>query len=124
MPDRERWRRDIQLAKAMGFNLMKFCLWVPPREFFDLCDEEGMLVWQEYPTWHPKLDQAHKADLLKEYEEFYAYDRNHPSVILRSLTCETGASAAPYGRSDPPRPSRPTPCRRCSETSATASALW
>lgn len=93
MPDRERWRRDIKLAKAMGFNLMKFCLWVPPREFFDLCDEEGMLVWQEYPTWHPKLDQAHKPQLLKEYEEFYAYDRNHPSVILRSLTCETGASA-------------------------------
>src|SRR5262245_10457284 len=42
MPDRERWRRDIRLAHSMGFNLMKFCLWVPPREFFDLCDEEGI----------------------------------------------------------------------------------
>lgn len=93
MPDRERWLRDIRLAKSMGFNLMKFCLWTPPKEFLSLCDREGMLVWQEYPTWHPKLDAAHKPELLREYAEFFAHDRNHPSVVLRSLTCETGAGA-------------------------------
>lgn len=93
MPDSDRWLRDIRLAKSMGFNLMKFCLWIPPREFLDLCDREGMLVWQEYPTWHPKFDPAHKAELIREYTEFFSHDRNHPSVILRSLTCETGSSA-------------------------------
>jgi hypothetical protein len=93
IPDRDRWRRDIRLAKSMGFNLMKFCLWLPPREFFELCDQEGMLVWQEYPTWHPKLDEKHRTELVREFSEFFAYDRNHPSVILRSLTCETGRSA-------------------------------
>lgn len=92
-PDRDRWLRDIRLAKSMGFNLMKFCLWVPPKEFLELCDREGMLVWQEYPTWHPKLDAAHRQELLREYDEFFAHDRNHPCVILRSLTCETGAGA-------------------------------
>lgn len=91
--DEKRFREDVKLAKGLGFNLMKFCLWVPPRRYLELCDEMGMLAWLEYPTWHPRLDEEHRADLLKEFDEFFAFDRNHPSVILRSLTCETGTSS-------------------------------
>ncbi|HZN37605.1 MAG TPA: glycoside hydrolase family 2 TIM barrel-domain containing protein [Planctomycetota bacterium] len=87
------WRRQLQDFKAMGFNCLKCCLWVPPTCVHDLCDELGLLVWQEYPTWHPHMDQAHKQELLAEYGEFFAHDRNHPSVAFRSITCETGQSA-------------------------------
>ena len=86
-------RREIEQAKSMGFNLMKFCLWVPPESYLQLCDEMGMLAWVEYPTWHPQLKPKFQDDLLREYDEFFRADRNHPSVILRSLTCETGPSA-------------------------------
>jgi len=90
----EQWmRREIEAAQARGFNLMKFCLWVPPRRYLELCDEYGMLAWVEYPTWHPQLDQQHLPDLQREFQEFFEFDRNHPSVLLRSLTCETGPSA-------------------------------
>ena len=83
----------IHEAKARGFNLIKFCLWLPPWWILDLMDETGMLAWVEYPTWHPRIDEEHRADLTAEYEEFFAHDRNHPSVVVRSLTCETGHSA-------------------------------
>lgn len=86
-------RREIEFAKNRGFNLMKFCLWVPPKRYLELCDEMGMLAWMEYPSWHPKFNQETKQELLNEYDEFYHYDRIHPSVVLRSLTCETGPSA-------------------------------
>lgn len=90
----ESWmRRELQFAKERGFNMMKFCLWVPPKRYFELCDEMGMLAWMEYPTWHPKFTKEFLTPLVQEYEEFFAYDRNHPSVVLRSLTCETGHSA-------------------------------
>jgi hypothetical protein len=90
----EAWmRNEIETAKSNGFNLMKFCLWVPPKRYLELCDELGMLAWIEYPTWHPQLTGEHLTKLRKEYAEFFAYDRNHPSVILRSLTCETGSGA-------------------------------
>ncbi len=90
----EKWMRDeIEFAKDRGFNLMKFCLWVPPKRYLELCDEMGLLAWVEYPTWHPQLDQVHRDQLLAEYREFFAHDRNHPCVALRSLTCETGPSA-------------------------------
>lgn len=91
--DRESMREEIQFAKNRGFNLMKFCLYVPPKEYLELCDQMGMLAWIEYPTWHPKLDGQHLEELRREYAEFFNYDRRHPSVVLRSLTCETGSSA-------------------------------
>ena len=91
--DEARFRRDIEFARACGFNTLKFCLWVPPKRFLELCDELGMLAWMEYPTWHPQLTPEHLDDLRREYLEFFHHDRGHPSVILRSLTCETGAGA-------------------------------
>ncbi len=87
------WRPQLEAFRARGFNLVKCCLWVPPASFYRVCDEIGLLVWQEYPTWHPKMDQAHLAELRAEYQEFFAHDRSHPSVAFRSLTCETGHSA-------------------------------
>ncbi len=86
-------RNEIELARSSGFNLMKFCLWIPPKRYLELCDELGMLAWIEYPAWHPDFSPARLEELRNEYDEFFAHDRNHPSVILRSLTCETGPSA-------------------------------
>ncbi len=89
----EVWRRELEFARANGFNLMKFCLWIPPRRYLELADETGVLTWMEYPTWHPNLTAKYLEPLLREFREFFLYDRNHPSVVLRSLTCETGPSA-------------------------------
>jgi hypothetical protein len=92
-PGEAAWRQEIELARARGFNLMKFCLWIPPRRYLELADELGMLTWAEYPTWHPTLTRKFLEPLRQEFGEFLHYDRNHPSVVLRSLTCETGPSA-------------------------------
>ncbi len=49
--DRERWRPLLDMAQGVHFNLLR--LWggapVPGKEFFDLCDERGLLVWVEFP---------------------------------------------------------------------------
>ena len=87
------WRQEIEFARARGFNLMKFCLWVPPQRYHELADELGMLTWAECPTWHPTLTAKFLEPLRREFSEFFHYDRNHPSVVLRSLTCETGSGA-------------------------------
>jgi hypothetical protein len=91
--DPEFWAKELDLVKAYGFNLMKFCLWVPPKEYLRMADERGILVWMEYPTWHSKWTVDQLETLEREFDEFFYYDRPHPSVILRSLTCETGPSA-------------------------------
>ena len=92
-PGEAAWRQELELARGHGFNLMKFCLWIPPRRYHELADELGMLTWDECPTWHPTLTQKFLEPLRREFSEFFHYDRNYPSVILRSLTCETGSGA-------------------------------
>jgi hypothetical protein len=92
-PGEAAWRAELELARSRGFNLMKFCLWIPPQRYFELADEMGMLTWVEYPTWHSSFTAQYLQPLRHEFTEFFRYDRNHPSVILRSLTCETGPSA-------------------------------
>lgn len=87
------WKQELEFARQRGFNLMKFCLWVPPRRYLELADETGVLAWMEYPTWHAPLKQTNLPVLEPEFLEFFHYDRIHPSVILRSLTCETGPGA-------------------------------
>lgn len=91
--DPQHWQQELQLARSLGFNLMKFCLWVPPRQYLQAADEAGLLTWMEYPTWHSSWDAAHLPALQREFGEFFRLDRNHPSVVLRSLTCETGPTA-------------------------------
>ncbi len=92
-PDPSVWRRELEDLRARGFNMVKACLWVPPRAFFEIADEIGMLVWQEYPTWHPTLTPEHRDALVSEFGEFFRHDRSHVCVPFRSLTCETGHSA-------------------------------
>lgn len=92
-PSEEQMKRDLEFVRDNGFNLLKFCLWIPPRRFLELADEMGVLTWMEYPTRHPQFTGKHLEELRTEFREFFYYDRNHPSIIVRSLTCETGPSA-------------------------------
>lgn len=94
-PDAATMRREIARFRELGFNLIKFCLWVPPPRYLELCDELDMLVWQEYPVWAaPLADPA----IIPEYEAFFAQDGPHPCVILRTLTCENDHVAPELGR--------------------------
>jgi hypothetical protein len=87
------FRNELEQAKLHGFNLMKFCLWVPPNRYLEIADEVGMLTWIEYPTWHSQWSKEQLKSLTGEFTEFFQFDRHHPSIVLRSLTCETGPTA-------------------------------
>ncbi|HEY3243275.1 MAG TPA: hypothetical protein VGM03_07980 [Phycisphaerae bacterium] len=94
-PAEGQMRREIRDMQSLGFNLIKFCLWVPPPRYYELCDELGMLVWQEYPVWNaPLADRA----IIAEYEEFFRQDGPHACVILRTLACENDRIAPELGR--------------------------
>jgi beta-galactosidase/beta-glucuronidase len=54
----ERARADLEALRAMGFNGVKYCLWVPPPHVLDLADELGLVVWLELPMWLPRVSDV------------------------------------------------------------------
>lgn len=92
-PSEDTIRKEFAELRASGFNMVKPCLLMFPPRFYEIADETGMLLWQEYPTWlylqFPKEgDNRLRADFEREYPEWFRFERRYTSIILRDLTCE------------------------------------
>jgi len=83
-------RRDLLNVKAMRFNAIRFIAGVAKRYQLDLCDELGLMVYEEsYAGWC----LADSPKMAERYDESVAgmirRDRNHPSVVIWGLLNET-----------------------------------
>ena len=85
---REQAREEIRRIKALGFNLVKMCLVIPSSEYFEVADEEGMLIWAELPMWLPEVTNELRIQAPREYAEIARLLAHHPSIVLYSLGCE------------------------------------
>lgn len=92
-------RRDLIFAKAAGFNMIRFITGGAYPEQLDLCDEIGLMVYEEsFVSWYlsdPSLKTKY-SDLSKMPGRFdnsmlgiVARDRNHPSIVIWGLLNET-----------------------------------
>ena len=83
-------RRDLLNVKAMRFNAIRFISGVAKRYQLDLCDELGLMVYEEpYAAWcmadSPKLAERYDESTLGMVRR----DRNHPSLVIWGLLNET-----------------------------------
>jgi len=89
-PDPDFLRRDLLNAKVMGFNAIRFIAGVAKRYQLDLCDEIGLMVYEEaYASWcladSPQMAERFDESILGMVRR----DRNHPSVTIWGLLNET-----------------------------------
>ncbi len=87
-------RAEFKRIREHGFNLLKLCLFVPPPRFYEIADEEGMLLWLELPMWLPRLNDHLRQQAHVEYQDILMRDHHHASIVLYSLGCELGADMA------------------------------
>ncbi len=87
-PGPERVRADFARLRALGYNGVKLCLWFPPPYYFDIADEQGMLLWVELPMWLPRATPHFRRQAPLEYGRLLRQARAHPSVIVYTLGCE------------------------------------
>jgi len=79
-------RKEIQMIKEMGANFIRLAHYQQSRIVLDLCDELGIMVWEEIPWCRSGVGtevwqtQAHRM-LRNMIDQHY----NHPSVILWGL---------------------------------------
>jgi len=99
-PWREEWvRRLHRKFKGMHWNSMRYCIGFPPEKWYDIADEEGFLIQDEFPIWllskAPENPESEK--IIPEYTEWMRERWNHPCVVIwdaqnESVTDETGKS--------------------------------
>ena len=95
--DKSAMRRQLTLMKEMGANALRTSHNCPAPDVLDLCDEMGIVVWDEcFDKWDATAGRR-KDENLEEYVErnlqsFVKRDRNHPSVITWSM----GNEIQPY----------------------------
>lgn len=90
-PEPERIRADFAKLKALGYNGIKCCLWIPPPVYLDIADELGILVWIELPMWLPRPTEHFRRQVAVEYPRLVQQLRRHTSVVFYTLGCELNA---------------------------------
>ena len=105
-------RRDVALVKEAGFDFIRGSHYPHKPAFADACDELGVLFWSENDFWgiggykgdgyfnassYPTVeaDQApFEAHVLQSLAEMIRINRNHPSIIVWSMSNEPYFSPA------------------------------
>lgn len=84
---RERLRRDLQAARDANMNMLRN--WgggyYESDDFFDIADELGLLVWQDFMFgggMQPGYDPAFRANVVAEARDNIRRLRHHPSIVL------------------------------------------
>ncbi len=94
--------RDIEIIKSLGANCIRTCHYPNDERFLDLCDENGILVWEEAHARGLSEEQMrHKnfhrqsADCIREMIENHI---NHPSIYVWGILNEC-VSNTEFGKS-------------------------
>jgi beta-glucuronidase len=81
--------KDMAIIKEAGCNAIRGSHYPNAQSFLDLCDQEGILFWEEIPMWGFPEDPLKEPLILERglamHTEMVERDLNHPSIILWGL---------------------------------------
>lgn len=97
------WVRKMhqRFKNDMHWNSYRNCIGFPPEEWYNIADEEGFLIQDEFPiwygatTWNKWIKKLNSDELTLEYKEWMQERWNHPSVVIWDASNETQLSE-PY----------------------------
>lgn len=92
--------RDLQLMRDLGANCVRTCHYPNDPRFLDLCDEMGMLVWEEAHARGLSEKQMQNPAFMPQQElsvrEMIDQHMNHPSIFIWGCLNEC-ADNTPFG---------------------------
>lgn len=82
-------KKDMDIIKQLGCNTIRGSHYPNSEAFLDLCDQEGILFWEEIPLWgYP--EEALQNQLVHDraetmLQEMILRDYHHPSIFVWGL---------------------------------------
>lgn len=89
----EHHREDMDIISELGANTLRLAHYQHSQEFYNLCDENGIIVWAEIPYITQHLSNG-RANTLSQMEELVVQNYNHPCVAVWGLSNEITAASA------------------------------
>lgn len=84
-------KEDMEIIREMGANTIRLAHYQHAQEFYDLCDETGMIVWAEIPYITQHMPGG-RENTLSQMRELVLQNYNHPSIVCWGLSNEITAS--------------------------------
>ncbi len=86
---KEMHEEDIRLIKEIGANSIRLAHYQQADYFYDLCDQEGFVIWAEIPY----ISMSSKTDFqgsnaLSQMKELIIQNYNHSSIIMWGISNE------------------------------------
>ncbi len=85
-------KADMAIIREIGANTLRLAHYQHAQEFYDLCDENGLVVWAEIPYITMHMTNG-RADTLQEMRELITQCYNHPSIAVWGLSNEITAAS-------------------------------
>ncbi len=82
MPARVQARDARIIRRELNCNMVRCAHYPQSEDFYDACDEVGLMAWEEAPGWGYLGDDAWLALAYRDVGQMIVRDRNHPSIII------------------------------------------
>ncbi|MFV0363474.1 MAG: glycoside hydrolase family 2 protein [Suipraeoptans sp.] len=87
----EMHKEDMEMIKEIGANTIRLAHYQHAQEFYDLCDEYGMVVWAEIPLITMFMVNGVENTLIS-MKELVIQNYNHASIVCWGLSNEITAA--------------------------------
>ncbi|HEY2515181.1 MAG TPA: glycoside hydrolase family 2 TIM barrel-domain containing protein [Polyangiaceae bacterium] len=100
--DRGFYERDLRLMVDANLNSLRVHAHLERPELYDLADELGLLVWQDFPLQWGYTDMpSFRAEALRQAEDMIREYGDHPSIVLWCMHNESPHAMAWMQHRDP-----------------------
>ena len=86
-------KRDIDLILEVGANTIRLAHYQHAQEFYDLCDEAGLVLWAEIPYISRHMHEGYD-NTISQMTELVAQNYNHAAICFWGLSNEITIAGA------------------------------
>ncbi len=86
-------KADMAIIRELGANTLRLAHYQHAQEFYDLCDENGIVVWAEIPYITMHMPKG-RENTLSQMRELVTQCYNHPCIAVWGLSNEITAASA------------------------------